>query len=64
MAIIIVMGNTPAMPEGILEFARSLPANIALEMSFATGVHAGALCAIGVVFLAFASLFINREIDK
>ena len=53
-----------AMPEGILEFARSLPANIALEMSFATGVHAGALCAIGVVFLAFASLFINREIDK
>ncbi|WP_298444414.1 phosphate ABC transporter permease subunit PstC [uncultured Ferrimonas sp.] len=70
MAIIMVMGNAPAMPEGILESARSLTANIALEMSYATGVHASALYATGVVLLLFVMLlnaslmFINREIAK
>ena len=32
MAIIMVMGNAPAMPEGILDSARTLTANIAIEM--------------------------------
>ncbi|WP_407333200.1 phosphate ABC transporter permease subunit PstC [Enterovibrio sp. 27052020O] len=67
MAIIMVMGNAPAMPEGILESARTLTANIALEMSYASGIHASALYATGIVLLVFIMmlnatlLFLNRE---
>jgi phosphate transport system permease protein len=67
MAIIMVMGNAPAMPQGILDSARTLTANIAIEMSYASGVHASALYATGVVLLVFimvlngALLYLNRE---
>ncbi|WP_163391627.1 phosphate ABC transporter permease subunit PstC [Enterovibrio norvegicus] len=67
MAIIMVMGNAPAMPEGILNSARTLTANIALEMSYASGVHASALYATGIVLLVFimilnaSLLYLNRE---
>lgn len=67
MAVIMVMGNAPAMPNSILESARTLTANIAIEMSYATGIHASALYATGVVLLIFimilnaALLYLNRE---
>ncbi|KLV08856.1 phosphate ABC transporter permease [Photobacterium aquae] len=67
MAIIMVMGNSPAMPQGLLESARTLTANIAIEMSYATGIHASALYATGIVLLVFimmlngALLYLNRE---
>ncbi len=67
MAIIMVMGNAPAMPEGLLDSARTLTANIAIEMSYASGIHANALYATGVVLLVFimmlngALLYLNRE---
>lgn len=67
MAIIMVMGNSPAMPEGILDSARTLTANIAIEMSYATGLHASALYATGIVLLVFIMLlnavllYLNRE---
>lgn len=67
MAIIMVMGNAPAMPDGLLESARTLTANIALEMSYASGIHASALYATGIVLLAFimilnaSLLYLNRE---
>ncbi|MFA0439955.1 phosphate ABC transporter permease subunit PstC [Vibrio sp. 10N.286.49.C2] len=70
MAIIMVMGNAPAMPEGILDSARTLTANIAIEMSYASGIHANALYATGVVLLVFimmlnaALLYLNREKAK
>lgn len=70
MAIIMVMGNAPAMPQGILDSARTLTANIAIEMSYASGVHASALYATGVVLLVFimmlnaALLYLNREKAK
>ncbi|MDD1794596.1 phosphate ABC transporter permease subunit PstC [Enterovibrio sp. ZSDZ42] len=70
MAIIMVMGNAPAMPEGILESARTLTANIALEMSYASGIHANALYATGIVLLVFimilnaALLYLNQEKAK
>ncbi|OBU39927.1 phosphate ABC transporter permease subunit PstC [Photobacterium damselae] len=53
MAIIMVMGNSPAMPRGVLDSARTLTANIAIEMSYATGIHASALYATGIVLLVF-----------
>ncbi|MDO6707407.1 phosphate ABC transporter permease subunit PstC [Photobacterium sp. 1_MG-2023] len=67
MAIIMVMGNSPALPRGILDSARTLTANIAIEMSYATGIHASALYATGIVLLVFimmlnaALLYLNRE---
>ncbi|MDD9179187.1 MULTISPECIES: phosphate ABC transporter permease subunit PstC [Aliivibrio] len=70
MAIIMVMGNAPAMPEGILDSARTLTANIAIEMSYASGIHANALYATGVVLLVFIMslngilLYLNRETAK
>ncbi|MBL4829327.1 MAG: phosphate ABC transporter permease subunit PstC [Aliivibrio sp.] len=56
MAIIMVMGNASAMPEGILDSARTLTANIALEMSYASGIHASALYATGVILMVFIML--------
>lgn len=67
MAIIMVMGNAPAMPNSILEPARTLTANIALEMSYATGIHASSLYATGIILLIFIMilnsilLYLNRE---
>ncbi len=67
MAIIMVMGNAPAMPHSILESARTLTANIAIEMSYASGVHANALYATGVVLLVFIMmlnaglLYLNKQ---
>lgn len=67
MAIIMVMGNAPAMPGSLLEPARTLTANIAMEMSYATGIHASSLYATGIVLLVFiiilnsALLYINNK---
>ncbi|WP_394205047.1 phosphate ABC transporter permease subunit PstC [Shewanella waksmanii] len=67
MAIIMVMGNAPAMPGSLLEPARTLTANIAMEMAYATGIHASALYSTGIVLLAFivllnaSLLYVNRK---
>ncbi len=49
MAVIMVTGNAVKVPHSSLESARTLTANIALEMSYATGMHREALFATGVV---------------
>mgnify|MGYP000647073818 CR=1 FL=1 len=49
MAVIMVAGNTPRLPHSVLDPVRTLTANIALEMGFATGLHRQALFATGVV---------------
>ncbi len=63
MAVILVAGNTPRMPSFIKEgFAtvfrsvRTLTGNIATEMSYASGLHEGALFATALVLLAFIVL--------
>lgn len=56
MAIIMVMGNATAMPGSLLDPARTLTANIALEMSYASGLHGSALYATGVVLFIFIML--------
>ena len=67
MAIIMVMGNAPAMATSLLEPARTLTANIALEMAYASGLHSSALYATGVVLFVFimllnaALLYLNRN---
>jgi ABC-type phosphate transport system permease subunit len=56
MAVIMVAGNAVRMPGSPLDSVRTLTANIALEMGFATGMHRQALFATGVVLLCFIML--------
>jgi len=49
MAVIMVAGNAVKMPHSVLDSVRTLTANIALEMGYATGMHRKALFATGVV---------------
>ena len=49
MAVIMVAGNTVKIPQAITDPVRTLTANIALEMSNATGLAREALFATGVV---------------
>ena len=49
MAVIMVAGNAVRMPHSPLDSVRTLTANIALEMGYATGLHRQALFATGVV---------------
>ena len=49
MAVMMVAGNTPWMPEGLLSPVRTLTANVAIEMSYASGLHREALFATGII---------------
>lgn len=53
MAVLLVAGNAAIMPTGLMSRVRTLTANIAVEMSYATGLHQEALFATGVVLFAF-----------
>jgi ABC-type phosphate transport system permease subunit len=52
MAVIMVAGNAVKIPHSALDSARTLTANIALEMGYATGLHRQALFATGVILFA------------
>ena len=56
MAVILVSGNATKMPDSLFSPIRTLPANSALEMSYASGLHQGALFATGVVLFVFIFL--------
>lgn len=58
MAVVMVCGNQTRMPAGILKGARTLTANIVMDMGYATGLHREALIATGVVLFVFI-LIIN-----
>jgi phosphate transport system permease protein len=49
MAMIMVIGNSAIIPKSPLDSARTLTGNIAVEIMYATGIHANALFATGVV---------------
>ena len=56
MAVILVAGNTPKIPDSIFDSIRPLTANIAIEMGYASGLHQEALFATGVVLFIFIML--------
>ena len=58
MAVAMVAGNQPILPESILSGVRTLTANIVQEMGYATDLHRDALIACGVVLFVFI-LIIN-----
>lgn len=62
MAVIMVAGNQPRMPEGILKGVRTMTANIVTEMGYASGLHREALIATGVVLFVFI-LIINLSLS-
>ena len=49
MAVIMVAGNAAQLPDSPLAPVRTLTANVALEMAYATGEHAQALFATAIV---------------
>jgi len=49
MAVIMIAGNSVIIPKSLLDPVRTLTANIALEMNYATGDHRQALFATGIV---------------
>jgi phosphate transport system permease protein len=71
MAVIMVAGNAVKIPHSALDSVRTLTANIALEMGYATGLHRQALFATGVIlFIAImilnsvASTVVKRRMGK
>ena len=58
MAVVMIAGNQPRMPQSILKGVRTMTANIVMEMGYATDLHREALIATGVVLFVFI-LIIN-----
>lgn len=58
MAVKIIAGNQPIIPNSILSGVRTLTSNIVLEMGYATDLHREALIATAVVLFVFI-LIIN-----
>lgn len=58
MAVIMIAGNQPRIPDGLLSGVRTLTGNIVIEMGYAAGLHREALIATGVVLFVFI-LIIN-----
>ena len=56
MAMLMVSGNIVQVPTSVFDAVRSLAANIALEMAYATGTHRSALYACGMVLIAVVGL--------
>jgi len=63
MAVIMVLGNSVAIPQSILDPARTLTTNIGIEMGYASGEHQQALFATGVVLL-IAIMILNAAAQK
>lgn len=61
-AVIMVAGNQPRMPKGLLQGVRTMTANIVTEMGYASGLHREALIATGVVLFVFI-LIINLSLS-
>lgn len=58
MAVMMVVGNQPRVPDSLLDGIRTLTTNIVMEMGYATDLHREALVATAVVLFVFV-LMIN-----
>lgn len=58
MAVLMVCGNVVRMPSSVFDPVRSLTANIALEMAYASEHHRSVLFVSGLVLMAFVALLI------
>lgn len=65
MAVVMVTGNSPIIPAGVLSPVRTMTSNIVLEMGYAAGDHQAALFATGVVlfvFIVILNLVVNMSL--
>ena len=62
MAVIMVAGNQPRIPDSILKGVRTLTTNIVMEMGYAEGLHRETLIATAVVLFVFV-LLINFSVS-
>ena len=62
MAVMMVAGNQPAIPDSILSGVRTLTTNIVLEMGYSTDLHREALIGTAVVLFVFI-LIINLSLS-
>lgn len=62
MAVLMVAGNAPIMPTGILSKVRTLTMNIVTDMGYASGDHMTSLFTTGIVLLFFI-LILNIGIN-
>lgn len=53
MAVVMIAGNQPRMPNGLFKGVRTMTTNIVLEMNYAAGLHKEALIATGAVLFIF-----------
>jgi phosphate transport system permease protein len=58
MAVLMVCGNVVKMPKSLSDPVRTLTANIALEMSYAGGVHRSALFVSGLLLMGLVGLLV------
>lgn len=58
MAILMVCGNVVQTPKSLFDPIRTLTANIALEMAYATGNHRSALFVSGLVLMGLIALLV------
>ena len=56
MAVMMIAGNQPRVPNSIFQGVRTLTTNIVIEMGYATDLHREALIATGVVLFVFILL--------
>ncbi len=56
MAVVMIAGNQPVIPNSIFSGVRTLTANIVMEMGYATDLHRGALLGTAVVLFVFILL--------
>ena len=58
MAVMMVVGNQPRIPDSMLDGVRTLTTNVVMEMGYAADLHREALVATAVVLFVFI-LIIN-----
>jgi len=63
MAVVMVTGNVVQVPDSILDPVRTLTANMALEMAYATDMHRSALFVSGLV-LALLTIALVVAVDR
>ena len=53
MAVVMIAGNQPRMPNGLFNGVRTMTTNIVLEMNYAAGIHKDSLIATGAILFVF-----------
>jgi phosphate transport system permease protein len=67
MAVLMVAGNAPIMPTGLLSKVRTLTMNIITDMGYASGDHMTSLFTTGIVlfvFIMFLNFLVNAITKK